>query len=147
MPPSLNRQGHSLVDSGNAALLLSDYFGFTVQMNPLLEAAARTLLTWCPMQDVAVDFLRRVRSIIETAEQGLVAEDDLASVRSSMNELLELDWVMPRAVSEVSIHWKLIEEALRKIQEGQADAEISSEQLDTAWSAYRDIEDVFKEHE
>ncbi len=99
------------------------------------------------MQDGAVDFLRRVRSIIETAERGPVAEDDLASVRGSMNDLLELDWVMPRAVSEVSIHWKLIEEALRAVHEGQADMQISSAELETAWSAYRDIEDVFKEHQ
>ncbi len=100
------------------------------------------------MQDVALDFLRRVRSIIEGAERGLVLEEDLASARSSMNDLLELDWVMPRAVSEVSIHWKLIEESLRTILEGQTDARTSSSgALDAAWSAYRDIEDVFKERQ
>ncbi len=99
------------------------------------------------MQDVAVDFLQRVRSIIEKAERGLLTEDDLASAYKSMNELLELDWVMPRAVSEVSIHWKMIEESLRSILEGRTDAQTSSEALEAAWSAYRGIEDVFKDHQ
>ena len=99
------------------------------------------------MQDVELDFLRRVRSIIEGAERGLVLEEDLASARNLMNDLLELDWVMPRAISEVSIHWKLIEESLRTILEGQTDPQTSSGALDTAWSAYRDIEDVFKERQ
>ena len=72
------------------------------------------------MRDVAADFLRRARSIIEAAGRGLVTEDDLAAGRQSMNELLEQDWVMPRAVSEVSIHWRLIEDSLRTIPEGQA---------------------------
>ena len=98
------------------------------------------------MQDVAVDFLRRVRSIIEAAERGLVTEQDLAAGRNAMNNLLEQDWVMPRAVSEVSIHWKLIEESLRTILEGQADAQTSTEELQAAWTAYRGIEDVFKDH-
>ena len=71
------------------------------------------------MQDVAVDFLRRVRSIIEAAGRGLVTEDDLSDGRNSMNELLEQDWVMPRAVSDVSIHWRLIEDFLRTILEGK----------------------------
>ena len=64
-----------------------------------------------------------------------------------MNELLELDWVMPRAVSEVSIHWKLTEEFFRTILEGQTDARTASKELEAAWGAYRDIEDVFKEHQ
>ena len=98
------------------------------------------------MQDVAVDFLRRVRSIIEAAERGLVTEEDLTAGRNAMNNLLEQDWVMPRAVSEVSIHWKLIEESLRTILEGQADAQTSTEELQAAWTAYRGIEDVFKDH-
>jgi len=98
------------------------------------------------MQDVAVDFLRRVRSIIEAAERGLVTEEDLAAGRNAMNKLLEQDWVMPRAVSEVSIHWKLIEESLRTILDGQADAQTSTEELQAAWTAYRGIEDVFKDH-
>ena len=99
------------------------------------------------MQDVAVDFLRRVRSIIEAAERGLVTEDDLSAGRNSMNELLEQDWVMPRAVSDVSIHWRLIEESLRTILKGMADAQTSTEELQAAWTAYRDIEDVFKEEQ
>ncbi len=99
------------------------------------------------MQDVALDFLRRVHSIIEAAEQGLVTEEDLVSARNSMNDLLEMDWVMPRAVSEVSIHWKMIEECLRTILEGQTEAQTSSGELGAAWSAYREIEDVLKEHQ
>lgn len=98
------------------------------------------------MQDVAVDFLRRVRSIIEAAERGLVTEEHLAAGRDAMNKLLEQDWVMPRAVSEVSIHWKLIEESLRIIMEGRADAQTSTEGLQAAWTAYGGIEDVFKDH-
>jgi hypothetical protein len=97
------------------------------------------------MQDVALDFLRRVRSTIETAEQGVVKEQDLAAGRNSMNELLEQDWVMPRAISEVSIHWKLIEESLRTILERQASAQSSTEALQAAWTAYHDIEDVLKD--
>ncbi len=97
------------------------------------------------MQDVAVDFLRRVRSIIEAAERGLLTEEDLAAGRNSMNKLLELDWVMPRAVSEVSIHWKLIEESLRAMLEGQTGAQTPAEELQAAWTAYRGIEDVFKD--
>ncbi len=85
--------------------------------------------------------------MIEAAERGLVTEEELASARNSMNDLLELDWVMPRAVSEVSIHWKLIEESLRTILEGQADERTFSGKLEAAWSAYRGIEDVFKEHQ
>ena len=96
------------------------------------------------MRDVAVDFLRRVRSIIEAAERGLVREEDLAAGRYSMNELLEQDWVMPRAVSEVSIHWKLIEESLRTILEGQAGVRPSTEELQAAWTAYREIEEVLE---
>ena len=99
------------------------------------------------MQDVAVDFLRRVRSIIEVAERGLVTEDDISAGRNSMNELLEQDWVMPRAVSDVSIHWRLIEDALRTILKGMADAQTSTEELQAAWTAYRDIEDVFKDEQ
>jgi len=98
------------------------------------------------MQDVAVDFLRRVRSIIEAAERGLVTEEDLTAGRDAMNKLLEQDWVMPRAVSEVSIHWKLIEESLRTILEGQPDAQASTEELQAAWTAYGGIEDVFIDH-
>jgi hypothetical protein len=97
------------------------------------------------MQDVAVDFLRRVRSIIEAAERGLVTEDDLSAGRNSMNELLEQDWVMPRAVSDVSIHWRLIEDSLRPVLKGNPDAQTSTEELQTAWTAFRAIEDVFKE--
>ncbi len=96
------------------------------------------------MRDVAVDFLRRVRSIIEAAERGLVREDDLAAGRHSMNELLEQDWVMPRAVSEVSIHWKLIEESLRTILKGQAGVQPPTEELQAAWIAYREIEEVLE---
>ena len=96
------------------------------------------------MRDVAVDFLRRVRSIIEAAERGLVREDDVAAGRHSMNELLEQDWVMPRAVSEVSIHWKLIEESLRTILEGQAGVQSSTEELQAAWTAYQEIEEVLE---
>ena len=96
------------------------------------------------MRDVAVDFLRRVRSIIEAAERGLVREDDLAAGRHSMNELLEQDWVMPRAVSEVRIHWKLIEESLRTILEGQAGVQPSTEELQAAWTAYREFEEVLE---
>jgi hypothetical protein len=96
------------------------------------------------MRDVAVDFLRRVRSIIEAAERGLVREDDLAAGRHSMNELLEQDWVMPRAVSEVSIHWKLIEESLRTILEGQAGVQSPAEELQAAWTAYHEIEEVLE---
>jgi hypothetical protein len=99
------------------------------------------------MQDVAVDFLRRVRSIIEVAERGLVTEDDISAGRNSMNELLEQDWVMPRAVSDVSIHWRLIEDSLRTILKGMADAQTSTEELQAAWTAYRDIEDVFKDEQ
>ncbi|HWJ18904.1 MAG TPA: hypothetical protein VNR65_09295 [Geobacterales bacterium] len=97
------------------------------------------------MQDVAVDFLRRVRSIIEAAEQGLVREDNLSAVRTSMNQLLEQDWVMPRAVSDVSIHWRLIEDSLRTFLKGKADVPTSTEELQTAWTACRAIENVFKE--
>lgn len=96
------------------------------------------------MRDVAVDFLRRVRSIIEAAERGLVREDDLAAGRHSMNELLEQDWVMPRAVSEVSIHWKLIEESLRTILKGPAGVQPPTEELQAAWTAYREIEEVLE---
>ena len=71
------------------------------------------------MQDVAVDFLRRLRSIIEAAERGLVTEDDLSAGRNSMNQLLEQDWVMPRAVSDVSIHWRLIEDFSQNRSEGK----------------------------
>ena len=95
------------------------------------------------MQDVAVDFLRRVRSIIEAAERGLVTEDDLSAGRNSMNELLEQDWVMPRAVSDVSIHWRLIEDSLRTIPKGKA----GTQTLQAAWTAYRDIEDVLKDEQ
>ena len=98
------------------------------------------------MQNIAADFLRRVRTIIEAAEQGLVKEDDLATGRNAMNTLLEQDWVMPRAVSDVSIHWKRIEECLRSLPERQAEAQISTEGLEAAWCAYRNIEDVFKDH-
>ena len=96
------------------------------------------------MRDVAVDFLRRVRSILEVAERGLVREDDLAAGRHSMNELLEQDWVMPRAVSEVSIHWRLIEDSLRTILEGQAGVQSPAEELEAAWTAYRKIEEVLE---
>ena len=96
------------------------------------------------MRDVAVDFLRRVRSILEAAERGLVREDDLAAGRHSMNELLEQDWVMPRAVSDVSIHWRLIEDSLRTIREGQAGVQSPTEELQAAWTAYREIEEVLE---
>ena len=96
------------------------------------------------MRDVAVDFLRRVRSIIEAAERGLAKEDDLAAGRHSMNELLEQDWVMPRAVSEVSIHWRLIEDSLRTILAGQAAVQSPTEELQAAWTAYREIEEVLE---
>ena len=99
------------------------------------------------MQDVAVGFLRRVRSIIEAAERGLVTEDDLSAGRNSMNELLEQDWVMPRVVSDVSIHWRLIEDFLRTILKGMADAQTSTEELQAAWTAYRHIEDVFTDEQ
>ncbi len=99
------------------------------------------------MQDVAVDFLRRVRSIIEAAERGLVTEDDLSAGRNSMNQLLEQDWVMPRAVSDVSIHWRLIEDSLKLILKGKADSQTPAEELQTAWTAYRAIEDVFKDEQ
>jgi hypothetical protein len=98
------------------------------------------------MQNLAADFLRRVRTIIEAAEQGLVKEDDLATGRNAMNTLLEQDWLMPRAVSDVSIHWKRIEECLRSLPERRAEAQISTEGLEAAWCAYRNIEDVFKDH-
>jgi len=95
-----------------------------------------------------VEFLQRVRSIIEAAERGgLVTEDDLSAGRTSMNELLEQDWVMPRAVSDVSIHWRLIEDSLRTILKGKADAQTSTEELQAAWTAYRDIEDVLKDEQ
>ena len=97
------------------------------------------------MQDVAADFLRRVRSMIEAAERGLVTEDDLSAGRNAMNELLEQDWVMPRAVSDVSIHWRLIEDFLRTILKGKADTQTSTEELQAAWTAYRDIEDALKD--
>ena len=97
------------------------------------------------MQDVAVDFLRRVRSIIEAAERHLVTEDDLHAGRNAMNQLLEQDWMMPRAVSDVSIHWRLIEDSLRTFVKGKADAQTSTEGLQAAWTAYRGIEDVFKD--
>jgi hypothetical protein len=96
------------------------------------------------MRDVAVDFLRRVRSILEAAERGLVREDDLAAGRHSMNELLEQDWVMPRAVSEVSIHWRLIEDSLRTLLVGQAGVQSPTEELQAAWTAYREIEGVLE---
>ena len=96
------------------------------------------------MRDVAADFLQRIRSIIEAAERGLVREDDLAAGRHSMNELLEQDWVMPRAVSEVSIHWRLIEDSLRTILEGQAGVQSPAEELQAAWTAYRKIEEVLE---
>ena len=96
------------------------------------------------MRDVAADFLRRVRSIIEAAERGLVREDDLAAGRQSMNELLEQDWMMPRAVSEVSIHWRRIEDSLRTNPEGQAGVQSPTEELQAAWTAYRVIEDVLQ---
>jgi hypothetical protein len=96
------------------------------------------------MRDVAVDFLQRARSIIEAAERGLVRGDDLAAGRQSMNELLEQDWVMPRAVSEVSIHWRLIEDSLRTILEGQAGVQSPTEELQAAWTAYREIEEVLQ---
>ena len=99
------------------------------------------------MQDIVVDFLRRAHAIIEAAERGLVTEDDLAAGRNSMNELLEQDWVMPRAVSEVSIHWKLIEESLRTILEGKSDTQTSADELQTAWTAYNDIENALKDHQ
>ena len=94
-----------------------------------------------------MDFLQRVRSIIEAAERGLVREDDLSAGRTSMNELLEQDWVMPRAVSDVSIHWRLIEDSLRTILKGKADAQTSTEELQAAWTAYRDIEDALKDEQ
>ena len=96
------------------------------------------------MRDVAADFLQRIRSIIEAAERGLVREDDLAAGRQSMNELLEQDWMMPRAVSEVSIHWRLIEDSLRTNPEGQAGVQSPTEELQAAWTAYREIEDVLQ---
>jgi hypothetical protein len=61
-----------------------------------------------------------------------------------MNELLEQDWVMPRAVSEVSIQWRLIEDSLRTIREGQAGVQSPAEELQAAWTAYREIEEVLQ---
>jgi hypothetical protein len=52
---------------------------------------------------------------------------------------------MPRAVSDVSIHWRLIEDSLRPVLKGNPDAQTSTEELQTAWTAFRAIEDVFKE--
>ena len=71
-------------------------------------------------------------------------EDDLAAGRQSMNELLEQDWMMPRAVSEVSIHWRRIEDSLRTNPEGQAGVQSPTEELQAAWTAYREIEDVLQ---
>ena len=99
------------------------------------------------MQDAALNFLRHARSLIEAAERGPVTEEDLAAGRSAMNELLELDWVMPKAVAEVSIQWTLIEEALRAARKDQAAAQALSEDLQAAWAAYHDMEDVFKDNE
>jgi len=99
------------------------------------------------MRDVAVDFLQRARSIIDAAERGLLREDELAAGRQSMNELLEQDWVMPRAISEVSIHWRLIEDSLRTILEGEAGVQSPTEGLQAAWTAYREIEEVLQSPE
>jgi hypothetical protein len=52
---------------------------------------------------------------------------------------------MPRAVSDVSIHWRLIEDSLRIILKGKAVTQTSTEELQAAWTAYRDIEDVLKD--
>lgn len=51
---------------------------------------------------------------------------------------------MPRAVSEVSIHWRLIEDSLRTILEGQAGVQSPAEELQAAWTAYRKIEEVLE---
>ena len=99
------------------------------------------------MQDIAVNFLRRSRAIIEAAERGLVTEEELTAGRNSMNELLEQDWVMPRAVSEVSIHWKLIEESLRTILEGKSSTQTSADELQAAWTAYNNIENALQDHQ
>ena len=99
------------------------------------------------MQDAARNFLRHIRSTIEAAERGHITAQELAEGRNSMNELLEFDWVMPRVVSEVSMHWKVLEESLRAILEGQASGSASSEDVDAAWAAYHDIESVLEERE
>ncbi len=99
------------------------------------------------MQDAALNFLTRIRSTLEAAEGGKVTAEDLAAGRNAMNDLLDLDWVMPRAVSEVSMHWKLFEESLRAILEGCTSGQARSEQLEAAWSAYRDIEASLRPNE
>jgi hypothetical protein len=98
------------------------------------------------MQDAAQNFLRHARSLIEAAGRGNITEEDLAAGRNAMNELLELDWVMPKAVAEVSIQWTVLEQALRAAREDSAAAQALSEDLQAAWAAYHDIEGVFNEH-
>ncbi len=99
------------------------------------------------MQDAALKFLRQTKSFIEAAEGGSLTQEDLAAGRDAMNQLLELDWVMPKAVADVSIQWTVIEEALRAALEDKTAAQALSEDLQAAWAAYRDLEEVFKEHE
>jgi len=69
------------------------------------------------MQDFALDSLRNIRSTIEAAEGGFVTDEALVSARNSISELLDLDWVMPRAVADVSMHWKVIETFLASVLE------------------------------
>lgn len=99
------------------------------------------------MQDAALKFLRQISLLIEAAEKGSLTQADLSVGRDAMNELLELDWVMPKAVADVSIQWTVIEEALRAALEDKAAAQALAEDLQAARVAYRDLEDVFKEHE
>ena len=95
------------------------------------------------MQDAALNFLRHIRSTIEAAEQGLLTEEDLVAGRNSLNELLDLDWVMPRAVAEISRYWKVIEGSLRALLVRQSPAQVSHD-FQAARLAYQDIEDVFR---
>ena len=99
------------------------------------------------MQDAALNFLRQVRSTLEAAERGLITEDGLSSGRNSMNELLDLDWVMPRAVAEVSMYWKVIEDALRATLGRPAASQTHSEDLQTAWTAYQNMAEVLEDHQ
>ena len=99
------------------------------------------------MQDAALNFLRQVRSTLEAAERGLITEDGLCAGRNSMNELLDLDWVMPRAIAEVSMYWKVIEDALRAALGRPGASQTYSEDLQTAWTAYQNMAEVFEGHQ
>jgi len=99
------------------------------------------------MQDAALNFLCHTRSLIEAAERGLIVDEDLVAGRNAVNELLELDWVMPRVVAHVSMQWKVIEEALTAARANRATAQMPSEYLQAAWTAYRDLENVFTDHD